>query len=158
MTTETATFGAGCFWGPEATFDKIPGVVRTVVGYMGGKLDNPTYREVCAGNSGHVEVVQVVFDPERVSYKHLLDVFWDCHDPTQVNRQGPDVGLQYRSVIFCHSAAHKAEAEASRKALENRGALERPVATTIEDAPAFWPAEDYHQKYLEKRGLAFCHV
>lgn len=158
MTRETATFGAGCFWGPEATFDKVPGVVRTEVGYMGGTLDDPTYREVCAGNSGHVEVVQVTFDPEQISYKQLLDVFWNCHDPTQVNRQGPDIGLQYRSVIFCHTAEQKAEAEASKQALDAYGALERPVVTTIEDAPAFWRAEDYHQKYLEKRGLAFCHV
>jgi len=160
MTTEMekATFGAGCFWGPEATFDKIPGVVKTAVGYMGGTLDNPGYREVCAGNTGHVEVVQLTFDPEKVSYRQLLDVFWNCHDPTQVNRQGPDIGLQYRSVIFCHSAAQKAEAEASKKALDEHGALGRPVVTIIEDAPTFWLAEDYHQKYLEKRGLAFCHV
>lgn len=158
MKMESATFGAGCFWGPEVTFSKVPGVSKTVVGYMGGTLDNPTYREICAGNSGHVEVVQVSFDPGRVSYTHLLDVFWNCHDPTQVNRQGPDVGLQYRSVIFCHSAEQKALAEASKNALDSYGALERPVVTTIEDAPTFWPAEDYHQKYLEKRGLAFCHV
>ncbi len=158
MDMEIATFGAGCFWGPEVTFSRVPGVVKTAVGYMGGTQDNPTYREICAGNSGHVEVVQVSFDPERVSYKHLLDVFWNCHDPTQVNRQGPDVGLQYRSVIFCDSAEQKAVAEASKNALDSRGVLGRPVVTTIEDAPTFWCAEDYHQKYLEKRGLAFCHV
>lgn len=158
MTRDTATFGAGCFWGPEVTFGKVPGVIRTEAGYMGGTSNDPIYREVCAGNSGHVEVVQVTFDPEQVSYKHLLDVFWNCHDPTQVNRQGPDVGLQYRSVIFCHSAAQKAEAEATKKALDEGGSLERPVVTTVEDAPTFWRAEDYHQKYLEKRGLAFCHV
>lgn len=158
MATETATFGAGCFWGPEVTFGKVSGVTRTAVGYMGGTHDNPTYREVCAGNSGHVEVVQVEFDPERVTYEHLLDVFWNCHDPTQVNRQGPDVGLQYRSVVFYHSDEQKAAAEKSKYALESRAALDRPVATGIEPAPTFWRAEDYHQKYLEKRGLAFCHV
>ncbi len=148
MEMETATFGAGCFWGPEATFGKVPGVVKTAVGYMGGTLDNPSYSEICAGNSGHVEVVQVTFDPERLSYEHLLDVFWNCHDPTQVNRQGPDVGLQYRSVIFCHSPEQMAAAKASKTALEAHSALERPVVTTIEEAPAFWRAEDYHQKYL----------
>ncbi len=155
---ETATFGAGCFWGPEITFSKVPGVIKTSVGYMGGALDNPTYREVCAGNSGHVEVVQVTFDPEEVSYQHLLDVFWNCHDPTQVNRQGPDIGLQYRTVIFCHSGEQRTEAEASKRALDESGAYENPVVTTIEDAAEFWMAEDYHQKFLEKRGLAFCHV
>lgn len=158
MTTELATFGAGCFWGPEVTFGKVPGVTRTAVGYMGGTLDDPSYRQICAGNTGHVEVVQVEYDPEDVSYEHLLDVFWNCHDPTQVNRQGPDIGLQYRSVIFCHSDEQTAAAEASKYAIGSRAASDRPVATAIEPAATFWRAEDYHQKYLEKRGLAFCHV
>lgn len=158
MAHELATFGAGCFWGPEVTFGKVPGVSKTVVGYMGGTLDDPSYRQVCAGNTGHVEVVQVEFDPEEVSYEHLLDVFWNCHDPTQVNRQGPDIGLQYRSVIFCHSDEQKAAAESSKHALESRMAPDGPVATAIEPAATFWRGEDYHQKYLEKRGLAFCHV
>jgi len=158
MNTEIATFGAGCFWGPEASFSNIPGVQETTVGYMGGTLDNPGYRDVCTGETGHVEVVQVTFNPEQVSYVELLEVFWGIHDPTQVNRQGPDIGLQYRSVVFCHSAEQTAQATASKEKLNAGSASGRPVVTGIETAPTFWRAEDVHQKYLEKRGLAFCHV
>jgi methionine-S-sulfoxide reductase len=151
-----ATFGAGCFWGVEAAFRRIDGVTGTAVGYAGGTVPNPTYEQVCAHATGHAEVVEVTFDPERVPYEQLLAVFWAEHDPTQLNRQGPDVGEQYRSVIFVHDDEQRAAAEVSRARVQER--LSRPVVTQIEDAPPFWPAEDYHQRYLEKRGLASCHV
>ena len=151
-----ATFGAGCFWGVEAAFRTLDGVTATEVGYAGGRTDNPSYQEVCYEATGHAEVVQVTYDPETVPYEQLLAVFWAEHDPTQLNRQGPDIGDQYRSVIFVHDAAQRAAAEASRDRVQKR--LSRQVVTQIEDAPAFWPAEDYHQQYLEKRGLATCHV
>ena len=151
-----ATFGAGCFWGVEAAFRRIEGVTATAVGYAGGSVPNPTYEQVCAHATGHAEVVEVTFDPDRVPYEQLLAVFWAEHDPTQLNRQGPDVGDQYRSVIFVHDAEQRAAAEASRDRVQER--LSRPVVTQVEDAPPFWPAEDYHQRYLEKRGLASCHV
>jgi methionine-S-sulfoxide reductase len=151
-----ATFGAGCFWGVEAAFRTLDGVTATEVGYAGGRTDDPSYQEVCYEATGHAEVVQVTYDPETVPYEQLLAVFWAEHDPTQLNRQGPDIGDQYRSVIFVHDAAQRAAAEASRDRVQKR--LSRQVVTQIEDAPAFWPAEDYHQQYLEKRGLATCHV
>jgi len=149
-----ATFGAGCFWGVEAAFRRTQGVTGTKVGYAGGKVDNPTYEQVCSDTTGHAEVVQVTYDPEQVPYEQLLTIFWLEHDPTQLNRQGPDVGSQYRSVIFVHDEEQRAAAEASREAVQAR--FTRPVVTTIEDAPPFWEAEDYHQQYLEKRGLASC--
>ena len=151
-----ATFGAGCFWGVEAAFRRVDGVTGTEVGYAGGTVDDPTYAEVCRHGTGHAEVVQVTYDPDRVPYEQLLAVFWAEHDPTQLNRQGPDVGDQYRSVVFVHDEAQRAAATASRDRVQSRYA--RPVVTQIEDAPRFWPAEDYHQRYLEKRGLATCHV
>ncbi len=151
-----ATFGAGCFWGVEAAFRRIDGVSATAVGYAGGSVPNPTYEQVCAHATGHAEVVEVTFDPDRVPYEQLLAVFWAEHDPTQLNRQGPDVGDQYRSAIFVHDVAQREAAAASRDRVQER--LSRPVVTQIEDVPTFWPAEDYHQRYLEKRGLASCHV
>jgi peptide-methionine (S)-S-oxide reductase len=163
-TTETerairkATFGAGCFWGVEAAFRQVPGVTATAVGYAGGHTENPDYRAVCSHGTGHAEVVEVDYDPERVSYGELLDVFWSEHDPTQKNRQGPDVGDQYRSVIFVHDDEQKAAATASRDALERSGRWRRPIVTEIEPAPRFWRAEDYHQQYFEKTGRASCRI
>jgi peptide-methionine (S)-S-oxide reductase len=151
-----ATFGAGCFWGVEAAFRRLEGVTGTAVGYAGGTVDHPMYEQVCSHATGHAEVVEVIYDPERVPYEQLLAVFWAEHDPTQLDRQGPDVGDQYRSVIFVHDAEQRLTAEASRERVQGR--LSRPVVTQVEDAPPFWPAEDYHQQYLEKRGLASCHV
>ena len=155
---EKATFGAGCFWGVEAAFRQVPGVTSTAVGYMGGALTNPTYRDVCSHGTGHAEVVQVDYDPTRVSYEDLLNVFWENHDPTQLNRQGPDFGDQYRTAIFYHTPAQKASAEASKAKLEHSGQYKRPIVTEITPAPEFWRAEEYHQQYLEKRGLATCHL
>jgi len=151
---QKATFGAGCFWGVEAAFRQIEGVTGTRVGYSGGELENPTYEQVCSDTTGHAEVVEVTYDDEKVPYEQLLAIFWAEHDPTQLNRQGPDVGDQYRSVIFVHDDAQRAAAEASRERVQARSS--KPVVTQIEDAPAFWEAEDYHQHYLEKRGLASC--
>ena len=153
---EKATFGAGCFWGVEATFREVKGVTDAAVGYAGGHLENPTYQDVCTDKTGHAEVVQVEYDPAVVTYEQLLDVFWKCHDPTQRNGQGPDVGAQYRSVIFYHTPAQKAAAAASKEKLERSGAHTRPIATAIEPAPAFYRAEEYHQRYLEKHGLGHC--
>jgi peptide-methionine (S)-S-oxide reductase len=153
---QKATFGAGCFWGVEAAFRRLDGVTATRVGYAGGHTERPSYKEVCSDRTGHAEVVEVTYDPDRVSYEQLLDVFWREHDPTQVNRQGPDVGSQYRTVVFVHDADQRRAAEASRA--EEAERRTRPIATTIEDAPPFWEAENYHQQYLEKRGLATCHV
>lgn len=155
---ETALFGAGCFWGVEAAFRQVEGVVETAVGYSGGHKDSPTYKEVCGGKTGHTEVLQVKFDPGKLTYGELLDVFWKNHDPTQVNRQGPDVGWQYRSVIFYYTDGQKTAALASKEALEKSGRYTRPIATAVEPAKTFWPAEEYHQQYLEKRGLASCHI
>jgi peptide-methionine (S)-S-oxide reductase len=155
---EIATFGAGCFWGIEAAFRRVPGVLDAVVGYSGGHTQNPNYREVCTDTTGHAEVVQVTFDPEKVSYDQLLDVFWTIHDPTQVNRQGPDSGAQYRTAIFFHSPEQEAKAKKSKQNLEASGKLRRPVATEITPAGPFWRAEEYHQRYLEKRGAASCHI
>lgn len=154
---ETATFGAGCFWGIEAAFRRVPGVVDAAAGYSGGHTENPTYKDVCTDETGHAEVVQVTFDPARVSYKTLLDVFWRVHDPTQVNRQGPDFGSQYRTAIFFHSPEQETAAKESKAALETSGTLRRPVATEITPAGKFHRAEEYHQRYLEKRGAASCH-
>jgi peptide-methionine (S)-S-oxide reductase len=149
-----AMFGAGCFWGVEAAFRRTQGVTGTKVGYAGGGVDNPTYEQVCSDTTGHAEVVEVTYDDEQVPYEQLLTIFWLEHDPTQLNRQGPDVGSQYRSVIFVHDEEQRAAAEASREAVQAR--FTRPVVTQIEDAPPFWEAEDYHQQYLEKRGLSSC--
>jgi peptide-methionine (S)-S-oxide reductase len=156
--TETATFAAGCFWGVEETFRQTPGVNSTMVGYTGGHLDNPTYKDVCTDSTGHAEAVEVEFDPSKVSYEQLLKIFWENHDPTTVNRQGPDYGTQYRSVIFYHTPEQKAAAEASKKALDASGKYHRAIATEIVPATTFWKAEDYHQQYLQKRGMSSCHV
>jgi len=158
METEKATFGAGCFWGVEETFRKLKGVTDTAVGYAGGAKDNPTYEDVCTDETGHAEVVQVEFDPAKISYRELLDVFWANHNPTTLNRQGPDVGTQYRSVIFYHSPEQKAAAEESKNALAKSGRFKREIVTQIEPAPKFFPAEEYHQRYLEKRGLSHCAI
>jgi peptide-methionine (S)-S-oxide reductase len=156
--TETALFGAGCFWGVEATFRQIPGVVGTRVGYAGGTTGKPTYEQVCTDRTGHAEVVEVTFDPGRVQYEDLLRIFWENHDPTTPNRQGPDVGTQYRSVIFASTPEQRAAATASRDAMQASGRFRRPIVTKIEPAPQFYPAEEYHQRYLEKRGQASCHT
>ncbi|HZY97605.1 MAG TPA: peptide-methionine (S)-S-oxide reductase MsrA [Candidatus Cybelea sp.] len=156
MNTQTATFAAGCFWGVEAAFRQIPGIVDAVSGYTGGHVDNPTYRQVCTHATGHAEAVEVTFDPQRVSYEQLLDVFWQIHDPTQLNRQGPDVGDQYRSAIFTHGAEQERTAIASRDREQPKHA--RPIVTQILPAPHFWHAEEYHQQYFEKNGGAACHV
>jgi peptide-methionine (S)-S-oxide reductase len=153
-----ATFAAGCFWGVEVTFRQIPGVISTRVGYTGGKTENPTYKEVCTDGTGHAEAVEVDYDPARVKYADLLKVFWENHDPTQLNRQGPDWGSQYRSAIFYHSPEQSAEAQASKESLEKAHVYSKPIVTQIVPAVAFFPAEDYHQQYLEKRGLASCHI
>ena len=155
---QKATFAAGCFWGVEASFRQIPGVISTCVGYIGGKTENPTYKEVCTDRTGHAEAVEVEFDPTKVAYNDLLQVFWENHDPTQVNRQGPDWGTQYRTAIFYHSPEQQAQAEASKQALEQSHRHAKPIATQIVPAATFYPAEDYHQQYLEKRGLASCHI
>jgi peptide-methionine (S)-S-oxide reductase len=156
MATEKATFGAGCFWGVEETFRCMEGVVNTAVGYAGGTTEDPTYEQVCSGRTGHAEVVQVEFDPEKISYEDLLAQFFKLHDPTQVNRQGPDIGDQYRSVIFYHDEQQKQAAEAMKAELEASGRHSRPIATQIEPAPTFWMAEDYHQQYIMKRGGGGC--
>ena len=156
--TEIATFGAGCFWGVEAAFRRVPGVVDAVSGYSGGRTHNPTYKEVCTDQTGHAEVVQVTFDPAKVSYEQLLEVFWKVHDPTQVNRQGPDFGKQYRTAIFFHTPEQQAMALKSKQALEASRKLHRLVATEITPARTFWRAEEYHQRYLEKRGQESCHI
>ena len=155
---EKATFGAGCFWGVEAAFRQIEGVRATAVGYAGGTLDNPTYQDVCSGRTGHAEVVEVEFDPALVSYEDLLKVFWENHDPTTLNRQGPDIGEQYRSAIFYHTPEQEAAARAAKAALEQSGQYRRPVVTEITPAPTFYRAEEYHQQYFEKRGISHCHI
>lgn len=158
MATEKATLGAGCFWGVEATFRQVKGVTDAAAGYAGGKTENPTYEDVCTDETGHAEVVQVEFDPAVVSYRQLLEVFWANHNPTMLNRQGPDVGTQYRSVVFYHTPEQRAAAEESKAELEKSGRFSRPIVTQIESAPAFYRAEDYHQRYLEKRGLSHCAI
>lgn len=148
---EKATFGVGCFWGPEETFRKVDGVTSTSVGYMGGSLENPTYEEVCTGRTGHAEVVDVEFDPSRIAYEELLQVFWACHDPTTLNRQGPDFGTQYRSVLFFYGPEQEAAARASKEKLERSGRYRREIVTEITPASTYYPAEEYHQRYVEKR-------
>jgi len=152
--TKKATFGAGCFWGVEAAFRQLDGVTRTRVGYAGGDLENPTYKDVCSHRTGHAEVVEVEYDPDRVSYDELLDAFWHKHNPTHRNRQGWDIGDQYRSVIFVHDEEQRAEAERSKD--KEQAAYRKPIVTQIEPAPTFYEAEDYHQQYLEKRGRSTC--
>lgn len=149
-----ATFAAGCFWGVEEAFRKVKGVMSTSVGYTGGSFNNPTYEDVCSGRTGHAEAVEVEYDPSTVSYDELLTVFWDNHDPTTLNRQGPDVGTQYRSAIFFHAPEQKAAAIASREKLQNSGRYKNPISTEITPASQFYRAEDYHQQYVEKRGSA----
>lgn len=158
MATTAATFGAGCFWGIEAAFRQLQGVVSTEVGYMGGTVEEPSYRQVCSGRTGHAEVVQVTFDPDRLSYDDVLAVLWDNHDPTTRDRQGPDVGTQYRSAIFVHDGDQEAAARRSIEALEASARFRRPVVTEVTQAGTFWPAEDHHQQYLEKRGLSTCRI
>lgn len=153
-----ATFGAGCFWGVEEVFRALEGVSETSVGYAGGQVDNPTYEQVCTDRTGHAEVVRVSYDPEVVSYDTLLDVFFSNHNPTQLNRQGPDVGTQYRSVVFTSDGAEKDLVTAKIQALETSGRFAKPIVTTIEPEAPYWPAEEYHQKYLQKRGLSSCHI
>jgi peptide-methionine (S)-S-oxide reductase len=153
-----ATFAAGCFWGVEATFRQLEGVTSTRVGYTGGHFEKPTYKDVCTDGTGHAEAVEVDFDPARISYDKLLEVFWDNHDPTQLNRQGPDWGTQYRSAIFFHSAEQETVAKASKEAVEKSRRYSKPIVTQIVPATTFYEAEDYHQQYLEKRGLATCHI
>jgi peptide-methionine (S)-S-oxide reductase len=155
---EKATFAAGCFWGVEEAFRPLPGVLETAVGFMGGKTESPSYREVCGGRTRHAEVVHLEYDPSRISYDELLETFWSCHDPTTLNRQGPDVGDQYRSVIFYHTPDQQAAARASKERLDAAGRFRRPIVTAIEPALTFWRAEEYHQRYLEKRGAAACRV
>ncbi len=147
-----ATFGAGCFWGVEMSFRRLDGVMDTAVGYAGGHTEDPTYNDVCGHGTGHAEVVEVEYDPAQISYESLLEVFFEMHDPTQVNRQGPDIGDQYRSVIFYHSPEQQAAAEKAKADLDASGRHARPIATAIEPAPTFWRAEDYHQRYIERRG------
>lgn len=151
-----AMFGAGCFWGVEAAFRQVPGIDDMAVGYAGGTTDKPSYEDVCTGTTGHAEVVEVEFDESTVSFETLLEVFWECHDPTQINRQGPDIGSQYRSVIFAQNQAQHDHATASKQARDASGLHGRPIATEISGAAKFWRAEDYHQRYFAKRGLAAC--
>ena len=151
--TEKVTFGAGCFWGVEAAFCKVKGVVSTTVGYSGGSSKNPTYQDVCSGKTGHAEVVQVEYDPSEISYEELLNVFWGVHDPTQMNRQGPDVGTQYRSAIFFYNAEQEAAAKAAKAHLEKSGRYRKPIVTEILPASEFYMAEEYHQQYFEKHGM-----
>lgn len=153
---EKATFAAGCFWGVESTFRQVPGVLTTRVGYIGGHTDNPSYKDVCSHRTGHAEAVEVTFDPEKVSYPTLLKVFWEAHDPTQVNRQGPDVGDNYRSAIFYHDELQHAAALESREAEAPKH--RKDIATEITAAPEFWAAEEYHQQYNEKNGVFGCHI
>jgi peptide-methionine (S)-S-oxide reductase len=153
-----ATFAAGCFWGVEDAFRQVEGVTTTAVGYIGGTTKNPTYKEVCTGRTAHAEAVQVEFDPTKVSYLELLAIFWKSHDPTTANRQGPDVGTQYRSAIFFHDAEQEKDARASKAVLTEKGAFKRPIVTEIVPAIEFYRAEDYHQQYFEKQGIRSCHI
>lgn len=157
-TLEKATFGAGCFWGVEAAFRAIRGVVDTSVGYAGGRTDHPTYEQVCSGRTGHAEAVEVIYDPAQVGYDRLLEAFWDNHDPTTPNRQGPDVGEQYRSAVFVHTPDQEQKARAMKASLDASGRFKRPIVTEVTAAGPFHRAEEYHQRYLEKRGAASCHV
>jgi len=154
---ETAFFAAGCFWGVEEAFRNVKGVVATTVGYCGGTAQNPTYEQVCTGATGHAETVKVDFDPSQVSYDNLLNVFWDCHDPTTLNRQGPDRGTQYRSAVFFQNEDQQKKATASRDELQKSGKLKSPIVTQIVAAEPFWRAEEYHQQYIKKNGINVCH-
>lgn len=156
--TQKATFGGGCFWGVEAAFRRVHGVLSTAAGYMGGTLKNPTYKDVCTDKTGHAEVVQVEYDPSKVSYDDLLKLFWEIHDPTTLNRQGPDVGTQYRSVIFFHTPEQEAAARAYQEKLQRSGVYNRPMMTQIAPASEFYRAEEYHQQYFDKRGLTHCTI
>ncbi len=158
MSQQTASFAAGCFWGVEARFRQTPGVIDAVSGYMGGHAANPTYKQVCTGDTGHAETVQVTFDDQQVSYRDLLDVFFDMHNPTTLNRQGPDFGSQYRSAIFWHSEDQKDAAQEKIREVDASGAWPNPVVTQVAQAGEFWRAEEYHQRYFEKNGGGFCHV
>ncbi len=158
MEKEVATFAAGCFWGVEETFRRTPGVLNTAVGYTGGSTPDPDYRAVCNGDTGHAEAVEVEFDPAQVGYARLLEIFWENHDPTTLNRQGPDVGTQYRSAVYWHSDAQKAEAAASKERRQASGRHRRPIVTEIAPASPFFRAEEYHQRYLAKRGMPGCHL
>jgi peptide-methionine (S)-S-oxide reductase len=153
---ELATFGAGCFWGVEAFFQKIKGVVKTSVGFMGGNTKNPTYEQVCTDKTGHVEVIQITYDPDKINYEKLLDKFWGIHDPTQLNKQGPDIGTQYRSVIFYHNEMQKRLSELSKNRKQKN--YNKKIVTEITPALEFYPAEEYHQKYYEKHGLTNCKI
>jgi len=155
---ETATFAAGCFWGVEAAFRQVEGVVSTRVGYTGGTVANPTYEQVCSGKTGHAEAVEIEYDPSQVSYEQLLNVFWENHDPTTLNRQGPDVGAQYRSAVFFNNPEQGTAARASKDKLQQSGKYKRPIVTEITPAPEFYRAEEYHQQYFEKRGVSHCRV
>ena len=158
MAAHLATFGAGCFWGVEEAFRQVDGVTDTAVGYLGGTMVNPTYHDVCTGRTGHAEVVQVTYDPTRVTYEQLLDLFWQMHDPTTLHRQGPDVGTQYRSAIFFHTQEQEAAARASKEKLQASGRFRRPIVTEITATSPFYRAEEYHQQYLAKRGASSCHI
>ena len=158
MSNQTASFAAGCFWGVEARFRGTPGVIDAVSGYMGGHTANPTYKQVCGGDTGHAEAVQVTFDDQQVSYRDLLDVFFDMHNPTTLNRQGPDFGSQYRSAIFWHSEEQKDAAQEKIRQVDASGAWPNPVVTQLAEAGDFWRAEEYHQRYFEKNGGGYCHV
>lgn len=158
MSEKTASFAAGCFWGVEARFRELPGVLDAVSGYMGGHLANPTYKQVCTGNTGHAETVQVTFDDDEVTYEDLLDLFFEMHNPTTLNRQGPDFGSQYRSAVFWHDAEQRAAAERKIRELDASGKWSNPVVTQLVEAGAFWRAEEYHQRYFEKNGGAHCHI
>ncbi|MCZ6670623.1 MAG: peptide-methionine (S)-S-oxide reductase MsrA [Acidobacteria bacterium] len=158
MNTEKATFAAGCFWGVEAVFRNVPGVTDVTVGYTGGSAIDPSYQEVCAGTTGHAEAILVTFDPETVSFEKLMEVFWESHDPTTLNRQGPDIGSQYRSAVFFHTPEQEKVAARSKEELSRSGRLARPIATEITPAGRFFPAEEYHQRYLEKRDKSNCKI
>jgi peptide-methionine (S)-S-oxide reductase len=153
-----ATFGAGCFWGVESCFQQLPGVTETAVGYEGGSLEKPSYKDVCTDRTGHAEVVEIDYDPEKISYEKLLETFFGLHDPTQLNRQGPDWGTQYRSAVFFHSPEQEAAANAEIEKLTAEKRFPKPIVTQVVPAETFWRAEEYHQKYLEKRGAASCHI
>ena len=158
MSEQTASFAAGCFWGVEARFREVPGVLDAISGYMGGHTDNPNYKQVCSGDTGHAEAVQVTFDDEQVSYSELLDLFFDMHNPTTLNRQGPDFGSQYRSVAFWHDPQQRDLAEQRIRELNASGKWSSPIVTQVVPASRFWRAEEYHQRYFEKNGGGFCHV
>jgi peptide-methionine (S)-S-oxide reductase len=155
---EKATFAAGCFWGVEDEFRKVPGVLNATVGYSGGRTQNPTYKDVCSGTTGHAEVCQVEFDPEKTSFESLVSLFFNMHDPTTLNRQGPDVGSQYRSAIFYHNETQRTKAEEVKEKLEKEAKFKRPIVTEVKAVSDFYPAEEYHQQYFQKNGISHCHI